>query len=363
MNYEFFPGANTPHGFYSRFDDTLQDPRLRCRVYIKGGPGCGKSTLMRRLARLARDRGADTALGLCSSDPDSLDLVYIPQAGFAICDATAPHVCEPPLGGCDGVYFDLSRFYSPEVYEHTFVLNRLQSEARACYAPATHLLASARSLYRSRELLIDRPRALERVRSAAGRMAARLMDRGSGGFVHRCFLTGLTPKGYISLLPPAEAGQTVYLLRDSYHLAGAYLEQLLTEAVKAGHPVIAGYSPLFAEAGPEQVVLPGQGAVFVRRSSHVTPAITATHIVDLDDMTDETADARAQTEHVQEVTGQVLQSAVSHLHRAKQLHDELEAMLHPYVDFTAVTRAGTALTQRLEALLDAAGKGTTLPPM
>ena len=38
MTYEFFPGANSPTGFFSRFDPILADPALRRKLYIKGGP-------------------------------------------------------------------------------------------------------------------------------------------------------------------------------------------------------------------------------------------------------------------------------------------------------------------------------------
>ena len=91
MHRSYFPGANTPRGFVSRFATMLQDPRVRRRIYIKGGAGCGKSTLMRRLARLDEDG----ELGLCSSDPDSLDGVKFPQMHIAYVDGTAPHEAVP----------------------------------------------------------------------------------------------------------------------------------------------------------------------------------------------------------------------------------------------------------------------------
>ena len=47
---EFFLGANSPSGFYSLYDHLLP-PETASAIYIlKGGPGCGKSTLMRKVA-------------------------------------------------------------------------------------------------------------------------------------------------------------------------------------------------------------------------------------------------------------------------------------------------------------------------
>lgn len=110
MSIVYFPGANTPRGFFNRFSAVMADPRVRRRIYLKGGRAAGKSTLMRRLAKTAADLEADCELGLCSSDPDSLDTLLIEQAGLAVCDATPPHAAEPPLCGSDGVYLDLGRF-------------------------------------------------------------------------------------------------------------------------------------------------------------------------------------------------------------------------------------------------------------
>lgn len=35
----------------------------------------------------------------CSSDPDSLDGVFIPEKHCSVCDGTAPHVVEPVFAG------------------------------------------------------------------------------------------------------------------------------------------------------------------------------------------------------------------------------------------------------------------------
>lgn len=69
----FFLGANTPQGFVSRFDQ-LADPAGGWREFvIKGGPGTGKSTLMKRVAAAAEGRCEQIELIHCSSDADSLD--------------------------------------------------------------------------------------------------------------------------------------------------------------------------------------------------------------------------------------------------------------------------------------------------
>ncbi|MBC8546753.1 hypothetical protein H8711_07370 [Clostridiaceae bacterium NSJ-31] len=88
---EFFLGANTPQGFVSRFDQ-LADPEDGWRKFvIKGGPGTGKSSLMKKLAAELSGRCDRMELIHCSSDVDSLDAVIVHNIKASIADGTPPH--------------------------------------------------------------------------------------------------------------------------------------------------------------------------------------------------------------------------------------------------------------------------------
>ena len=103
---DFFLGATTPAGFKGYFEPLRHEPGMQMYL-IKSGPGCGKSTLMKRLARAAEQRGELTQRIHCASDPDSLDGVILPGQHRAIVDATAPHVVEPDAPGADEVVVSL----------------------------------------------------------------------------------------------------------------------------------------------------------------------------------------------------------------------------------------------------------------
>ena len=102
----FFLGATTPAGFKGYFEPLRREPGMQMYL-IKSGPGCGKSTLMKRLARAAEQNGLLTQRIHCASDPDSLDGVILPGQHRAIVDATAPHVVEPDAPGADEVVVSL----------------------------------------------------------------------------------------------------------------------------------------------------------------------------------------------------------------------------------------------------------------
>ncbi|MBE3581342.1 MAG: ATPase [Thermoanaerobacteraceae bacterium] len=85
-----FPGGNTCYGFYSFYDYIIEPDATRIFV-VKGGPGVGKSTFMRKIGETMLARGFDVEFHCCSSDNNSLDAVVIPGIKVALIDGTAPH--------------------------------------------------------------------------------------------------------------------------------------------------------------------------------------------------------------------------------------------------------------------------------
>ncbi len=89
---EYFAGSFTGEGFTNFLPDATKGAE---KIYIiKGTPGSGKSTLMKKIASAAEDVGESVERIYCSSDPFSLDGVVIPSLSFVIVDGTSPHVME-----------------------------------------------------------------------------------------------------------------------------------------------------------------------------------------------------------------------------------------------------------------------------
>ena len=110
-NVTFFLGANAPTGFYSLYDQLPSGHDARRLFLLKGGAGCGKSTLMGKVAQRLEEVGEEVEYIRCSGDPGSLDAVIFPRLGAAIVDATAPHVIEPQLPGVVESYVNLGDCY------------------------------------------------------------------------------------------------------------------------------------------------------------------------------------------------------------------------------------------------------------
>ena len=64
----FFASQNTCEGFRCYFDTVFSQDSLKELWIVKGGPGTGKSHLMRSLARAWQEQGHRVELFACSSD-------------------------------------------------------------------------------------------------------------------------------------------------------------------------------------------------------------------------------------------------------------------------------------------------------
>lgn len=103
----YFAAANSGEGFYSFFGEVFDRKQLDKIYLLRGGPGTGKSTLMKKIGKRAEAEGLSVHYVPCSSDIDSLDGVIIPEKSTAIFDATAPHSAEPSYPGAVEVTAEL----------------------------------------------------------------------------------------------------------------------------------------------------------------------------------------------------------------------------------------------------------------
>lgn len=84
-----FLGAATALGAVDYIENLTEN--IEKRYFIKGRPGTGKSTFMKKIVRKAQNHGFDIECYHCAFDPKSLDMIIIRELNLAIFDSTAPH--------------------------------------------------------------------------------------------------------------------------------------------------------------------------------------------------------------------------------------------------------------------------------
>lgn len=355
MQLHFFLGANSAEGFFSLYDELLSAP-LRSLAILKGGPGCGKSTLMRRAAEAMTARGEDVIFIHCSGDPDSLDGVLFPRLRAGLVDGTAPHVLEPRCMAARERYVDFSPCYDLAAAQ------ALAPELMACadayrtaYAGAYHVLRALGGIESERRALVraafDEAKLLRR---AEGIAACELKGHGIGsGRTTRAFLGALTAQGTPEHFKTALAlCPRVYELCDGFGLAAPALGLLHRAALDAGEDTLLCPDPLFPTQ-PRHLLVPSRGVAFLTVEPNTRLAEKPCRRLRIDSMADCSLD-RAQKAHLRllrRLRRELEQEAVDALARAKRGHDALEALYRPCVDFSAVD----ALCERELAWLRAQG--------
>lgn len=115
------------------------------RYFIKGRPGTGKSTFLRKIGEAARQRGYYVEVCHCSFDPNSLDLIAVRELGFCLFDSTAPHEYFPSRPS-DEIIDIYERAVTPGTDEqYSAQLVQLQNSYKEKVGAAAVLLREAKS--------------------------------------------------------------------------------------------------------------------------------------------------------------------------------------------------------------------------
>ena len=116
----FFGAANGYSGFRSYFKNIF-DPNTYNAIYVlKGGPGTGKSSFMKRLLTDLEQKVDECEAIYCSSDPNSLDGVILRKdnESVAVIDGTAPHASDPIFPGAVDRIINLGDHWNENILKH-----------------------------------------------------------------------------------------------------------------------------------------------------------------------------------------------------------------------------------------------------
>lgn len=96
----YFAASNSYAGFKSYFNEIFNPYDFEKTYIIKGGPGTGKSSIMKRIYNHFIEKKALCEAIFCSSDPHSFDGVIIEgDKRIAVVDGTSPHSKDTVLPG------------------------------------------------------------------------------------------------------------------------------------------------------------------------------------------------------------------------------------------------------------------------
>ncbi len=359
-----FPGGNTSRGFYSYYDYILSQEEANRIFIIKGGPGVGKSTLMKRVANEVIRRGYDVELMHCSSDPGSLDGIVIPKASVALMDGTAPHIVEPKTPGAIDEIINLADYWNEEgIVSNRLEIINISKEIRNLFARAYSYIKAAFLIYKDTESIYSNAMDHQKTNNIAQNIIANLfwkhskdeMDQdltvqsslafqfsnriaNKKGIWRKLFASAITPQGLVNHLNTVLVTKKIYKIKGG---KGTGVEGLMTKiataAVENGFDVECFYCALEPDK-LEHVVILGKNIAFTTVNAYHNADIEADEEIDLSEFINYSLlePNKRDIEFNEAQFDYLMGRAIETLKMAKTKHDELERYYIPYMDFDSV---------------------------
>lgn len=349
----FFLAANSAQGFFSLFNE-LYIPDEGWKAYIiKGGPGTGKSGLMRKVAKAAEDRGFTVEKIICSSDPESLDAIIIPQKKICFADGTSPHVMEAKYPGAIEDIINLGQFWNSKMLEgnreHIVTLtncNKALHSKSARYVSACY--QSVADSFNIMKSAID----YKKIENFASRFIVRNCKCSNKlGTQKNRFLNGITPKGYVTLFDTAKYFcDRIYAVNDEdICISSVLMESLRRCAVSNGIDVISCLNPLSPEGNPLHIILPEERIGFFTSNSVQNFKGVAFKNINTSRFVNKDIISAHKQRLVfnRKISFEMLSEAIKLLEKAKKVHDDLEADYIKAMNFDELNKYTDKLIEKL----------------
>ena len=365
----YFPGNNTPLGFFSYYKHILGQREANKIVCIKGGPGTGKSTFMNRIAEYFASMDEDIDYLHCSADENSLDGIVLKDRRIAVIDGTSPHITDPVTPGAVDKIVNLGEFWDEEaIAVNKSEIIDLNEETSRWYRIAYNYLSAAKSVYRSlEEIYNDASEDSEIYKVVADIVGSEYGDLDISlkpGKRKKFFASAITGDGVVNYITSLLGDmKRVYMIDSPVGYSNSSFMEIVTEgAIYRGLDVEVYYCPMCPEEKIEHIVIPELETAFVTMNRYhdiqpweiPAPDESGQEII-LIDMEDymNILNIGKNSELIQSLNEEydiLLNKSVKHLSLARDAHLMVEKMYIPNMNFTQLSDMRDKLQTELAAI-------------
>ena len=344
-----FPGANTANGSFNFFDNIIQDNinRIFC---LKGGPGVGKSSLMKKVAQEFVNRGYDVELHHCSSDPSSLDALLIKKLGVVLLDATSPHIVDPKDPGAVDEIVNLGEFWNVDSLEKNKAeIIEIGKDISASFKRAYKFLKSAQPIYFDIEDKYQNSMNFGKVNLLVDEFIEKLFNKASNLGEYKkerhLFGTAITPIGHIDY-----TDSILSQVKNVYYLEGeigtgktTFLKKVYEKAVQKGMSVEVYHYPLIKEKIETIIINDLETAITVSKIFKDREKIDFNQFIDEEKL----SKYKEEIDFDKNIFNELINYAILNLKKAKTKHDIIESYYIPNMNFNEIEILREELIKRI----------------
>ncbi|WMJ80565.1 PRK06851 family protein [Clostridium sp. MB40-C1] len=335
----FFPGGNTSKGFYSFYRYILPQESARRIICLKGGPGTGKSTLMRKVGQYFNEKGYDIEYHHCSSDNNSLDGVVIKELNVAILDGTSPHVVDPINPGAVDEILNMGECWIEDSFkDYRNSIISINKQVGKTFKHAYRYIGAAKIIHDDWNCYNLDALNFSKINVFMEDLKNRLFKNTTVSVAtnsRHLFATAFTPNGIVSYIDSIYKDyKQIYVLNGE---PGTYktsvMRYIYEEALKRGLFVEVYHDPLIPER-IEHICIPNISTAILT-SNELNKKTFEGIQINMSDYQNQLLLERSKAEI--DVSKQtfytLLNKGLSIISQAKILHDELEKLYIPNMNF------------------------------
>ncbi len=339
---KYFLAANSCEGFVSHFGDCY-NPYDNWKVYIiKGGPGTGKSSFMRKVATAAEQKGEQIILCPCSSDPDSLDAVILKDKKTVILDGTAPHTLDPRYPAVCEEILNFGQFWDSDKIKGKKEIIEISNRNQSLHKTASKYLSAAGQIMLDTYKTALSCTKIVEVKTFAEKLCKKYIPRKSGlPYEWVRFIQGITPKGIISYHETVtDSCQNLVIISDKFRAtSNAIINEVRNYCLINGYEIITLKNPFLPTVITDHIIIPELNLAFATETDRLkfatdTRRIHARRFTSNKQLHNSTQ--RLKLNH--KVTDSLLYAAADTLAQAKTVHDKLESHYINAMDFEALNK-------------------------
>ena len=359
-----FPGSNTPLGFHSYYNNIISQENANKIFIIKGGPGTGKSSLMKKVAYHFSSRKIEVEYHHCSADPNSLDAIVIVPAQVAIIDGTFPHAIDPQTPGAIDEIINFAPFWNEkEIRSNKERIMQTNAKRKAFFAKSYYYLRAAKEVYDAYALSEQSALDFE----ALAKMETFILNHifkqynslnpesyPSPGHSRHLFGSAITPDGLVDHLHTIVGKSSfVYTIKDAPGASARKLMNLIANKAKAlGFDTECYHSPLSIDT-IEDIVIPKLDMVITVSNEYHKAKVVPTHVFDLRGcfLASKLASMESELQTDKALIDQLLARGTSTLRQANEQHNILESYYIPHVRFDEMSPMIEDVISQIESFL------------